>query len=152
MPTIVVRTLINAPIQTVFDAARNVEIHTKTTVHTREKIVGGRRTGLLELGNEVTFRATHLFVRQKLSARIVEMNAPFGFTDEMLRGAFQSLRHEHRFENVGNGTRMTDVLTWTSPLGVLGTFADWLFLKSYMTRFLARRNCELKHIVEAQTL
>ena len=152
MTRIVVTTLINAPIQIVFDAARDVEIHTQTTMHTREKVVGGRRTGLFELGDEVTFEATHFWVRQKLSARIVEMNVPFGFTDEMLRGAFQSLRHEHRFKNVGNGTRMTDVLKWTAPLGVLGKVADVLFLKRYMTRFLIRRNRALKQIVEAPTL
>lgn len=152
MPTIVVHTPINAPIQIVFDAARDVEIHTQTTMHTHEKVVGGRRTGLFELGDEITFEATHFFVRQKLSARIVEMNAPFGFTDEMLRGAFKSLRHEHRFETVESGAQMTDVLTWTAPLGALGKVADVLFLKRYMTRFLIRRNRALKQIVEAPTL
>ena len=150
MTKIVVETFICAPIEIVFDAARDVEMHTKTTVHTREKIVAGRRTGLFELGDEVTFEATHFWVRQQLGARIVKMNAPHNFTDEMLRGAFKSLRHEHRFQSVENSTRMTDILTWTAPLGVLGKVADALFLRRYMTRFLRRRNQELKHLVEAR--
>ena len=114
--------------------------------------MGGRSSGWLQLGDEVTFEATHFFVRQQLSARIVEMNVPHSFVDEMLSGAFQSLRHEHRFKTIGNATQMTDVLTWTAPLGVIGNIADGLFLKRYMTRFLIRRNRELKRIIEAQTL
>lgn len=39
-----------APIDFCFDFARNVEIHTKTTTHTKEKAVGGITTGLLEAG------------------------------------------------------------------------------------------------------
>jgi ligand-binding SRPBCC domain-containing protein len=150
MPQIKVQTTIRAPLQTVFDAARDVELHTKTTAHTREEVVGGRREGLFELGDEVTFEATHFFVRQRLSARIVEMNAPKSFSDEMLRGAFQKLRHEHRFEVAESGTRMIDVLTWASPLGALGKVADALFLKRYMKQFLQRRNRELKRLVEEQ--
>lgn len=150
MPQITVETTIHAPLQDVFDAARDVDLHTQTTQHTREKIVDGRRSGLLELGDEVTFEATHFFVRQRLSARIVEMNAPSRFSDEMLRGAFKKLRHEHRFEAIEKGTRMIDVLTWTSPLGVLGRVADALFLTRYMTNFLQRRNRELKRLIEAR--
>jgi ligand-binding SRPBCC domain-containing protein len=150
MPQITVKTTIHAPLQDVFDAACNLDLHTQTTRHTREKVVGGRLSGLLELGDEVTFEATHFFVRQKLTARIVQMKAPHSFRDEMLRGAFEALHHDHRFEVVEGGTRMTDVLTWTSPLGVLGKVADALFLKRYMTKFLQRRNRELKRLVEAR--
>lgn len=97
MPQFVVETFIRAPIETVFDAARDAardaQMHTRTTSHTREKIVAGRRDGLFQLHDEVTFEATHFFVRQKLSARIVEMNVPHSFADEMQRSAFACLRH-----------------------------------------------------------
>lgn len=149
MPRIVVRTFVRAPQQVVFDAARDADLHTKTTKHTREKIVAGRCEGLFELGDEVTFEATHFFIRQRLRVRIVEMQPPHRFSDEMLSGAFQSLRHVHLFEAVETGTRMTDVLSWKAPLGFLGKVADRLFLARYMQRFLERRNCALKAIVEA---
>ncbi|HVF85096.1 MAG TPA: SRPBCC family protein [Abditibacteriaceae bacterium] len=142
-------TFICAPLQTVFDAARNADWHTQTTKHTREKIVAGRNEGLFELNDEVTFEATHLFVRQRLSARVVDMQPPHRFSDEMQSGAFKNLRHVHLFEDSENGTRMTDVLIWTSPLGWLGKAADRLFLVRYMTRFLQQRNRALKALVEA---
>lgn len=149
MPQIVVETIIRAPLETVFDTARDADLHTKTTKHTREKIVAGRSKGLFEMGDEVTFEATHFFIRQRLRARIVEMQPPHRFSDEMQSGAFQSLRHVHLFEESGNGTRMTDVLSWKAPLGLLGKVADRLFLVRYMKRFLERRNRALKALVEA---
>ena len=148
---IVVETFICAPIETVFDAARDALLHTRTTTHTREKIVGGRGEGLFELNDEVTFEAVHFFVRQRLSSRIVEMNPPHRFADEMLSGAFQSLRHVHQFEKIIGGTRMTDILEWTSPLGWLGEIADRLFLIRHMTKFITRRNRALKAIIEASS-
>ncbi len=151
MPQIVIRTFIRASIETVFDAARDAQMHTRTTSHTLEKIVAGRSAGLFELHDEVTFEATHLGVRQKLTARIVEMNMPDSFSDEMLRGAFASLRHVHHFQRVVNGTCMTDILTWKTPLGWLGIVADRLFLIRYMTRFLEKRNVQLKKVVESDT-
>jgi len=151
MPRIIIKTFIRATQQVVFDAACDADLHTKTTKHTREKIVAGRGEGLFELGDEVTFEATHFFVRQRLRARIVEMQPPHRFSDEMLSGAFQSLRHVHLFEESGNGTRMTDVLSWKAPLGFLGKVADRLFLARYMKRFLERRNRALKALVEADS-
>lgn len=151
MPQIVVETLIRAPIQIVFDAARDARLHTETTGWTREQIVAGRSSGLFELHDEVTFQATHFWIRQKLSARIVEMNPPQMFADEMLAGAFKKLRHEHHFQSVGPATKMTDVLFWTAPLGVLGKLADRAFLVRYMTRFLERRNRALKVFLETST-
>ncbi len=103
---------IDAPIQTCFDLARDAAFHVESARKTGERIVAGRKSGLFELGDEVTFEGRHLGVRQRLGARIVAMNAPHFFADEMTRGVFRSLRHQHHFETLPNGqTRMTDIVT-----------------------------------------
>jgi hypothetical protein len=56
----------------------------------------------------------------------------------------------HKFEENGSGTKMTDVFEFHAPLGVLGKFAEWLFLKAYMRRFLLLRNEEIKRIAESE--
>jgi ligand-binding SRPBCC domain-containing protein len=66
----------------------------------------------------------------------------------MLKGTFSSMQHLHSFEKEGSGTKMKDVFEFESPLGFLGKFANSLFLKSYMTKFLVTRNEELKRIAE----
>ncbi len=43
---------------------------------------------------------------------------------------------------------MRDIFAYESPLGLLGTIADWLFLKSYMTSLLKRRNALIKEVAE----
>jgi hypothetical protein len=55
MPTIVVETRIAAPVERCFDLARDVDVHLRTAASTGERAVGGKTSGLLELGDVVTF-------------------------------------------------------------------------------------------------
>ncbi len=104
----------------------------------------------MELGDSVTWEAKHLSFRQRLSSHITAFERPYSFADEMLTGAFKSFRHVHRFEVLAGGaTRMTDVFHYTSPLGVLGKLADYLFLKQYMTYLLLERNRVIKEVAES---
>jgi ligand-binding SRPBCC domain-containing protein len=110
--------------------------------------VGGRTSGLMELGEDVTWEAVHLGVRQRLTARITAMDRPRAFVDEMVRGAFARFRHIHEFHEERGGTRMVDDFDYRAPLGILGRIADVLFLERYMTRFLAERADHLRRAAE----
>jgi ligand-binding SRPBCC domain-containing protein len=148
MPTIKVDTKIQAPIELCFDLARDVGVHCATTSRTRERVVGGKATGLLELGDQVTFEAVHFGFRQRLCSKIVEYDRPHRFTDRMITGTFKSLEHEHEFEPSGDGTVMRDTLVWESPMGILGVIADRLAVERHMRSFLLERNRELKKLAE----
>jgi ligand-binding SRPBCC domain-containing protein len=111
--------------------------------------VAGVTSGLMGLGDEVTWEAVHLGIRQRLSTRITEMERPHRFVDEMTRGAFARFRHLHEFSPEGCGTRMVDEFDYTSPLGWLGKIADRVFLRAYMTRLLEVRNAHIKAAAEA---
>lgn len=147
MPTLRYESIIEAPVRRVFDLARDVETHLRTAAFTHERVVGAKTSGLLELGDLITFEGVHLRIRQRLTARVVEFDHPHRFVDEMVSGAFRSLRHVHEFAEENGATRMTDTIHWTSPLGVLGRIAD-LFVGPDLLRFLQRRNGELKRIAE----
>jgi ligand-binding SRPBCC domain-containing protein len=149
MPIIKLTTEINASIQTCFDTARSIDVHLQSTGKTKEKVIAGRSSGLCELNDEVTFEATHLWVRQKLSSKIVGFNAPYFFADKMTKGAFKSLYHEHHFEERNACTQMHDIFNYESPLWILGNCADFLFLKRYLTNFLLNRNAAIKNIAES---
>jgi ligand-binding SRPBCC domain-containing protein len=148
MPTIVLETFINAPIERCFDLARSIELHTDSMRHTGEQAVAGRTSGMIGPGETVTWRAKHLGIWQTLTSRITEYNRPEKFTDEMVNGAFKSFRHEHHFVPENGQTLMRDVFTFQSPLGALGWLADRLFLKSYLRRLLTRRNETIKQAAE----
>lgn len=148
MPIIRHEQYIQAPIDICFDLARNVEIHTKTTSHTKEKAVGGVTDGLLEAGDTVTWEAVHLGIKQRLTAKVIYMEKPHKFIDVMVKGAFQSFTHTHEFIEETTGTIMIDTFEYKSPLGPLGVITDKLFLEKYMQRFIISRAKELKGIAE----
>ena len=111
--------------------------------------MAGVTTGLLAPGDEVTWRARHLGITQELTSRITAFDRPRHFRDEMVKGAFRRLVHDHHFEAVPAGTRMVDVFDFTAPLGFLGTIADRLFLREYLSRFLHQRAQALKQLAES---
>lgn len=148
MPIIKHDIYINAPINVCFDLARNVEVHTETTSKTKERAIDGVTVGLMENSDTVTWEAIHLGVRQKLTAKIIEMEKPYKFTDVMVKGAFHSFTHTHEFIESGTGTIMKDTFSYKSPFGILGKIANKLFLEKYMRNFILNRAKELKRIAE----
>jgi hypothetical protein len=112
-----VETLIEAPPQVCFDTARDVGLHARSAAATGERVVGGTAErlaeGLLGLGDEVTFEARHLGLRQRLTARITRFESPRLFVDEQVRGALRSFVHTHEFRPAGpwgDSTIMVDTL------------------------------------------
>lgn len=148
MPIIKHSIYIQAQIYTCFDLARNVDIHVATTTNTKEKAIAGVTSGLLKKDDTVTWEAIHFHLKLQLTAKIIEMEQPFRFTDVMVKGAFHSFTHTHEFKEHGIGTIMTDTFSYKSPLGILGKIADCLFLEQYMQNFIGNRAKELKHIAE----
>ena len=146
MPVIELSTVIRAPRERVFDLARSIDAHQDTTSGTEERAVAGVTRGLIGMGDEVTWEARHFGIRQRLTLRITAFDRPNHFQDIMVSGAFKRMVHDHEFAEHPAGTLMRDRFEFTSPLGIFGKTADWLFLTSYMRRFIARRNEVLKQL------
>lgn len=152
MPTITLETLIKAPVNAVFDLSRSIETHQLSVASTHEKAIAGKTSGLMELGDEVTWRGKHFGFYQTLSVKITAMDAPVYFKDEMVKGIFKSFKHEHFFQQIGKETVMKDVFEYQSPLWIFGKIANVLFLKRYMTDFLKMRNEVIKQQAEQLNL
>lgn len=151
MPVIKLETKINAPIERVFDLSRSIDLHTESTSKSGEEAIAGRTSGLINLGETVTWRAKHLGVRQTLTSKIVTFERPTHFRDSMIRGIFKRIDHDHFFEQIENGeTLMRDLFDYDAPLWILGKIADTLFLDKYMRRFLLERNKTIKEIAEGE--
>ncbi len=150
MPRIELRTEIDAAITMVFDLSRSIDLHKISTEQTNEKAIAGRTSGLIELDEQVTWRAKHFGFYQNLTSKITDYRRPHYFVDEMVKGAFSRFRHEHYFEQMNEKTLMTDIFDYQSPLGILGTLADKLFLQKYMTQLLAERNRIVKKYAESE--
>jgi ligand-binding SRPBCC domain-containing protein len=141
---------IRAPIDRVFDLARDVDLHARSMAHTGERSIAGRMTGRVERGDTVTWRARHFGMWWSLTSRITEVEPPVRFVDIQERGPFSWFRHEHRFERRGETTRMRDRWEHRSPFGPLGQLVDRLVLGRYMRSQLVTRNAVLKREAEGR--
>ncbi len=148
MTLLELETEIESDISRCFDLARDIDVHIRSTEKTKEKAIAGRTRGLCELGDTITWEATHFGIRQQLQVEITKLEKPYFFEDKMIKGAFTSMRHEHHFKEINGRTRMTDKFEYEVPFGFVGQVFDFLILKSYMTRFLKTRNKMIKEMAE----
>lgn len=148
MSLIQLTTFIQAPVEKVFDLARSIDLHKDSMSAHAEQPIAGKMKGLIEQGETVTWKAKHLGKERMLKVAITAMNPPHAFTDEMLEGDFQKMKHEHFFKPCENGTIMIDQFYFESPYGILGKLVNRFFLTAYMTRLLESRNQYLKATAE----
>lgn len=145
-------TVIHAPIEHCFDLARSVEVHLAGNVHCGEAAVatGGVTSGLIGLGQRVTWRAKHFGVWQNLTSEITAMDRPGYFQDRMIQGAFRFMEHDHFFRPLpGEETEMRDVFCFAAPLPALGRLVEIAVLRRYMRGLLRERNAVIKEIAES---
>jgi ligand-binding SRPBCC domain-containing protein len=110
MASIRVETLIKAPMDRCFDLARSVEAHLASTAKTAERVVGGRKAGLFELGDSVTWEARYFGLRLRQGSTITRSEPPHVFVDEGTSGPLGHFRHVHQFVPERGATLMVDTV------------------------------------------
>lgn len=133
--------------ETLFDLSLDVDLHVRSMAAWRERVVGAP-TSPLGLEDVVTWKARHFGLPFTMTSRIAELERPQRFVDEQVRGPFASFRHEHLFEQVEGGTRMTDHVAFDAPLGPLGDLAESAVLRRRLRHLIEVRNAML--VAEAQ--
>jgi len=113
MSSIVLITPIKASPQIVFDLSRSIDSHKMSTAHTYEEAIAGVTTGLISLGEQVTWRAKHFGFYQTLTSKITAFEPYTYFVDEMVEGAFKP---EHIFKETAYGTQLKDIFDYIAKL------------------------------------
>ena len=149
MPVIHLTTFIAAPIERVFDLSRSIDLHKHSMTKYKEEPVGSVINGLVKQGDEITWRAHHLFKTRILKTRITSFDRPNSFTDEQVSGDFALMKHQHFFKPIDNGTIMIDIFEFQSPFGFAGSVLNKLYLTKYMRVLLEQRNKQIKEIAES---
>ena len=149
MAKIHLTTLINAPVERVFDLSRSINVHRIAFSSKNEKAIEGITTGLINENETVTWQAKHLYKVRKIKTKITSMNFPDHFIVQMVHGDFKSFRHEHHFKSIDNGTFLIDIIEFESPYGIIGQLTNQLFLTSYLHQLLLHRNEVIKQYAES---
>ena len=150
MPLIHLTTVIHAPLPRVFDLSRSITLHKRSMEHLQEEAVKGCTSGLIDYDETVTWRAKHLRKMRELTVRITAMQKPQYFCDEMEKGDFSFMKHEHFFREIDNGTVMIDIMEFGAPYGRVGRWFEKLYLRKYMKRLLLLRNRIIKEYAESE--
>jgi ligand-binding SRPBCC domain-containing protein len=150
MPKIELITEIYSTIEICFDLSRSIDLHKISTARTNEQAIAGRTSGLINLGETVTWQATHFGVRQKLTSKITAFDRPNYFIDEQTKGIFKSKIHEHKFEKLRDKVIMKDIFEFHSPFGLFGKLFNNLVLTNYLKRLLIDRNQIIKEFAETE--
>jgi len=149
MALIHLTTFVAAPPERVFDLSRSVSLHKATMTRHKERAVAGRLSGLMEPGETVTWKARHLFKERTLETKITAYNRPDHFTDEQIAGDFETLKHEHHFKKIENGTLMIDQFWFMTPYGKFGQLFSAIYLEKYLKKLLEDRNAAIKATAES---
>lgn len=148
MSSLRLRTVIAASPEACFELSLSVDAHTSSMRASGERIVDGVRSGVMALGDTVTWRARHFGVPWTMTSKITEYERPTMFVDEQVRGPFRSWHHRHLFRPFDGGTEMIDEVQLCSPLGILGRFADRAVVRHYLHGLLKTRNEWLRQELE----
>ncbi|MFS0853857.1 SRPBCC family protein [Microbacterium sp. 179-I 3D4 NHS] len=140
MAQFVLETVIAAPVEAVFAASLDPELHVRSMAAHGETMVEAPAGGAFAEGSTVTWRARHFGIPFRLRSQVFDIDPPRGFRDRQIAGPFGAFLHVHSFREHPRGTLMRDVITFRSPFGPLGRAVDALFLREYMRRVIAARN------------
>ena len=83
-----------------------------------------------------------------MTNKISTMEYPTRFVDEIVKGPFKKLHHQHLFKIIDSQTEMTDVFDFQAPFGLLGRLVEKIFLKNYMLKLIEKRNEVIKFQAE----
>lgn len=73
----------------------------------------------MRAGQRIDYRLRIRGIPLRWTSEITAWDPPHRFVDEQRRGPYRHWQHEHNFETCDEGTRVTDVVHYCAPGGVL---------------------------------
>ena len=77
---------------------------------------------------------------------ITHMKAPYYFVDEQRFGPYAMWHHQHHFDEVQVGVKMTDIVNYALPLRALGRLANGIFVEKEVKNIFNYRKKALERI------
>ena len=152
MTRLEIETVINAPAGLCFDLARDLDLHVRSMRASGERAIAGRTSGLIGMGEDVTWEARHFGLKHRHCSRITAFARPAHFRDSMVSGRFKRFEHDHHFVERNGGTIMRDVIEFASPFGFVGRLVDRAFMSRYLRHLIVLRNRAIKEAAEARAV
>tara|TARA_Y100000034_G_scaffold79183_1_gene95116 strand:- start:50 stop:505 length:456 start_codon:yes stop_codon:yes gene_type:complete len=144
--TLEIKQRFNCPIEKVFQFFSSPE---NLAVITPEKMGFRIMTPtpiIMNEGRLIDYTVKVLGIRVRWRSLVTSYQTPHEFTDEQILGPYSFWHHRHKFEEVKEGTLMTDTVTYAMPLGLLGRFMHWLTVRRQLDNIFNYRKEKLERI------
>ncbi|MEO8583766.1 MAG: cell division protein [Flavitalea sp.] len=150
MPKIHLTTFIAAPVERVFDLARNLAVYKYVFNSRKETFSAASGTNLLGKDETISILAKHAGKTRLSTLKITSLQKPLIFTEEQIKGDLESYRHEHHFKSVQNGTIIIDLIEFGNPRDLIGKYLGRFYLKNYLEEIVKKRNDVIRNYAETE--
>lgn len=112
------------------------------------KIMDGASLPLYE-GQIITYKVTPLpAFKTAWVSEINHINKPHFFVDTQLEGPYKLWHHKHYLESTKKGTKITDVVHYQVPFGLLGRLLHPIIVKPKLDQIFAYRTEQINALFQ----
>ncbi|MCE1165304.1 MAG: SRPBCC family protein [Bacteroidetes bacterium] len=98
-------------------------------------------------GMIITYKVSPLFgIKMNWVTEITHTAEPHYFVDEQRFGPYAFWHHQHKFAEVPEGVKMTDVLHYKVKFGFIGKIANSIIVKKQLRQIFGYRKTKLEEI------
>ncbi|PSL49142.1 ligand-binding SRPBCC domain-containing protein [Chitinophaga niastensis] len=116
-----------------------------TPAHMRFRVTSPPVEGQVYPGQIITYKVSPVAgIPLEWMTEITHVEYLVYFVDEQRVGPYSIWHHQHHFEAVAGGVKMTDTVHYRLPFGWLGKLAHGLFVKRQLEALFAYRNEAVK--------
>lgn len=149
MTSLSATTIITAPIEVCFRSSLNIDLELLAAKDYGIRAIGGATTGIIGAGERVTWQTKQFGVWITHTTQITGFNPPVFFQDSMVKGLFQSFRHDHFFRPLSpTETEMRDEMLFSMPVLLAGLVAERVIVKRRLANLLRKRNNAIRNDAE----
>lgn len=106
-------------------------------------------SGAYREGRRIRLRMTQFVVlRQELVVEFIEYDPPRRLVDQQREGPFAFWRQTRIFTPIAGGSRLTDIVEYEVPFGILGRIADLLIIAPRVRSMFEYRQRRTREILE----
>lgn len=147
IPHVLVRnTIINKNIKDVFDFFSRAENLNRITPPMLGFRILTKLPVEMKKGTVIDYKIKLNGIPFSWRTEITKWNPPHYFEDTQIKGPYRIWIHEHKFEEIGNATRMTDIVNYLSPGGILEFIPHNLIVRRKVKSIFDYREKSLKKI------
>lgn len=131
---------INRPQKEVFNFFSDETNLEKLTPHWVKLRILGKSTPQIEAGTQINYKLNIHGFPIKWRTEIKDWNPPHRFSDVQIKGPYKKWEHLHHFEDLANGTLMTDRVCFRIPMGYMGNILLGSFIRKDVDKIFSYRN------------